>query len=170
MQKQGDWRRREFSFSVDKPQNTPSIIRFRLGGAITEEAAGSFEAILHEIAGSKRSDVILNMADVAFMNSIGIQGWMGFLKKIDEPYKIMLEECSSEVVTHINLVLGFAQRAEVRSLFAPYTCPKCGKHASVFFLTSQISPEDYPKPPNCECGQVMEMDEPEDEFFAFLER
>jgi anti-anti-sigma regulatory factor len=170
MQMQGDWRRHAFSFSIETPVEASTTVRFRLGGSITEEAVSSFETIIQEIAKVGRTEVVLNLADVAFMNSIGIQRWMGFLKKIEPPLKLVLEECSPEVVSHINLVLGFARRAEVRSIHSPYSCPKCRKQKIVLHNTKDVSVDDYPKPPACECGESMLLDEPEDEYFAFLER
>jgi anti-anti-sigma regulatory factor len=138
-------------------------------GPINEDA----EVHLGSVPGKLGSKVLINFKQVQFVNSCGVRAWINFLRELEKGREIIFEECTPEIMSQINMIPNFKSTATIRSLYAAYACPNCDHQSWRLFQDGEnmpASPEDDISPQSCEkCGNEMEMEELEDEFFAWLE-
>ena len=118
-------------------------------------------------------NVIFNFRKVEYVNSCGVRAWINFLREAEKGRKIIFEECTPEIVSQINMIPNFRSTAHIKSVYASYACEKCDSHKWVLFEEGRNLPAtsgDTIAPPKCEkCNSEMEMEELEDEFFAWLD-
>ena len=122
-----------------------------------------------------KEPLLLNMAGVSRLNSIGIRNLLRFLNAWgDKPFKYI--ECTSEFVDQLNMIpglLGKKGHGLVQSLKVPYDCPKCEHEQEFLCDIREIKEEDgVPVPPaqTCpNCGKP-DMQVLNDSFFIFLDR
>lgn len=137
-------------------------------GPIDEEA----EVHLSKIAENLGPNVKINFKNVTMVNSCGVRSWVNFIRSIEPNRSIVYTECTPEIVMQINMIPSFKGNAEIESLYGNYICDNCGHNQSTLFVKGQNLPqsgEDEVPPPSCgKCGEEMEMEEIEEEFFAFL--
>ena len=136
-------------------------------GPINEES----EVHLSQLLGRLGKRCVFNFKQVEYVNSCGVRGWINFMREAEKGREMMFEECTSEIVMQINMIPSFRGSAKVKSVFASYVCDACQNHEQVLFVQGKNLPENGDvtiEPRNCgECGEEMEMEELEDEFFAF---
>ena len=86
--------------------------------------------------------------------------------------EIIFEQCTPEVVMQINMIPSFKGSAKVKSVYGNFVCDECGEEKEELFTDGENLPSgddiqlDEISCPNC--GAEMELEEMEDEFFAFL--
>lgn len=147
----GDWERVEYS------------------GPINEDA----ETHLVSLAKKLGPKCIINFRKVEFVNSCGVRAWVNFMRDLGKSRKVIFEECVPDIVTQINMIPSFRGGAEIKSVYASYACDHCGNHEQVLFEKGRNLPTksnmEVPKMACRKCSEPMEMEELEDEFFAFAE-
>lgn len=157
------------SVAVDADENSDQfIIEFR--GPINEDAEPHLNKIL---ANKPNADkCIFRLKNISSINSLGVRTWIKFLRDFGESHKdtkIYFEECAPEIISQINMIPDFNGKAEISSFYADYICDNCDNDKLVLFKCDEI-----PKPlldVKCDkCDESMEMEELEEEFFAFLDR
>jgi hypothetical protein len=116
---------------------------------------------------------VIDLSEIDRINSCGVRDWVNWLGRINKSgtRDIILEQCSPSIVAQINLVSNFTGAGKVRSFFAPYFCPNCDKEKVLLVYTRDVGPQMPYKAPICrcdECDGVMDFDDMEDSFFAFL--
>jgi anti-anti-sigma regulatory factor/DNA-directed RNA polymerase subunit RPC12/RpoP len=117
--------------------------------------------------------ITFNFRKVDTVNSCGVRSWINFMRELQkEERDIVFEECTSEIVMQINMIPSFKGSATIQSVYGGYVCDECGHEESVLFTAGDNLPEE-PKvelpPITCsQCGAEMELEEMEEEFFAFL--
>lgn len=118
-------------------------------------------------------NVIFNFRKVEYVNSCGVRAWITFLREAERDRKIIFEECTPEIVSQINMIPNFRGTAHIKSVYASYACGKCDHQQWVLFEDGRNMPAagDATVPAaRCDkCGSEMEMEELEDEFFAWLD-
>ncbi|MBU1219612.1 STAS domain-containing protein [Myxococcota bacterium] len=129
---------------------------------------------LEEIADRTGSGtVLLNLSHVERINSCGVRDWVNWLGKIESKgARVVLLECSPAIVAQINLVSNFTSKSVIQSFFAPYYCQSCDKEKVLLIESSTMKNIREPKAPisRCdECDAVMEFDDMEESYFAFLQ-
>ena len=138
-------------------------------GEINEDAEVSL-AGLHEQIGRQ---CVFNMKNISAINSCGVRAWINFLREAEQSREIIFEECPPEVVSQINMIPNFRGKSHIRSVFASYVCDQCDHQKLHLFREGQNLPsnldDDLPELKCPECGDIMEMEELEDEFFGWLE-
>ena len=137
-------------------------------GPINEES----EVYLADIADKVGKKCVVNFRNVNFINSCGVRGWINFMRVLEkDDREIVFEECPSHVVMQINMIPSFKGGAQIRSVFGSYVCENCDKTVDHLFDENNF-PQDLDQsidPITCAiCEEEMEMDELEEEFFAFL--
>jgi hypothetical protein len=114
--------------------------------------------------------VAFDLAGVRRINSFGVRELLNFLDLLARSCQVEGERCSSAVVMQLNMLPEFSSRLRVKSLLVPLECPRClSEHEIPVELTS---PNVRPKipPTRCDrCKTAMQMSEPEDRYFAFIE-
>lgn len=152
-----------------KLEDHGSFDRISLSGNINEDA----EVVLEQMQSSVTKDTVFNFGGVKMVNSCGVRAWINFLREVSGNKKLVFEECTPEIVGQINMIPNFRGEAEVRSVYADFACENCDHSEWKLFKEGEnlpTNPEDFEaekyKCPSC--GDTLEMEELEEEFFAFL--
>jgi hypothetical protein len=140
-------------------------IRVVLKGDFTE--ATSFDELLPSMVGR----VDFDMAQVRYMNSLGVRAWCFFLKEAPiQGYEF--HACSVPFVLQASMVADVVGRGTVASFFAPYHCSACDHQEERLLQSAAVLASDLQPPvfscPKCD-GQLAFDDIPE-RYFAFLDR
>jgi hypothetical protein len=142
-------------------------------------AGGATEVLLAgDVAEDARFDdlhlrgdrAIFDFAKVKHFNSEGLRRLVHFLRAEAERRTLEAKRCSPAVVNQLNLIPELVRLLEVRSVFVPLECPRCGEEAEVLVdLPADRHRPATPDRPCNACGARMEMAEPVTRYFAFLE-
>ena len=95
----------------------------RLEGAITGDAGLEFIKLYDGIS----PKCTFNFRDVISINSQGLQVWTMFLRDFVNDHEVQLEECPPVIVSQMNMLPSFVQKAKVTSIYVPYFCEACNK-------------------------------------------
>lgn len=141
---------------------------FVLAGAIDEAAA------LHEMIGRARGGrLILDLAGVTFINSLGVRDWIRMQAAAQQgQIAVELRRVAEPLVHQLNMIIATRGNASVTSFFAPYACDACGREESL--LIDAVAHADglsrlEPAPKTCpECGAQMAFNDFPERYFSFL--
>ena len=138
-------------------------------GTINEDS----EVHLPPLLGTLGSKVIVNFKKVDSINSCGVRAWITFMRDLEKGRTVVFEECTPDIVSQINMIPNFKGKADVKSLYGSYTCPSCGHSQYHLFEKGRNLPassQDGSEQVQCaKCSQATELDELEEEFFAWLD-
>jgi hypothetical protein len=118
-------------------------------------------------------EVVVDTAEVVFINSIGVREWMRLIRGLtDRGSKVRLDRCAEVIIEQINMIDEAKGGAEVVSFHAPYQCTACGLEASMLIdVRSNAATMRRMEAPamSCpDCGKPMELYELPEKFFSFL--
>ena len=138
-------------------------------GAIDEEA----EVHLMPHIASLRSQVAVNFRQVTNVNSCGVRAWINFMRELSKGRQIVFEECKPEIISQINMIPSFRGAAKIQSVYGSYDCSQCKNHQDVLLIKGKNLPgklsDGLPKI-SCErCKNPLELDELEEEYFAWMD-
>lgn len=119
------------------------------------------------------TSVVLDLAGVTAINSVGIREWIKWVKAIPSSVQIGVRNCPKIIVDQINMVAGFLPPAtKIESFFVPYYADANGSEKMVLFVNGKEFKDDgtieYPAEVKDDSGEVMEMDVIEAKYFKFL--
>jgi hypothetical protein len=118
------------------------------------------------------TSVVLDLADVTAINSVGIREWIKWIKAFPANVQISVRRCPKIIVDQINMVAGFLPSAAVvESFFVPYYSDATGTEKMVLFeKDKQYANGDVTPPEDVkdDSGEAMEMDVIEAKYFKFL--
>ncbi len=134
-------------------------------GPINEEA----EVHLTQLLSKLGSKVVFNFKNVEYVNSCGVRAWINFMRELEKGRQVIFDECTPEIVMQVNMIPSFKSSASINSVYGSYKCDGCGSQKQVLFETGKNLPTsgNYPEIKCEQCQAMMEMEEMEDEFFAF---
>ena len=138
--------------------------RVVLRGDFTE--ATRFDELMPAMVGR----VVFDMAQVTYMNSLGVRAWCEFLRQARiQGYEF--HACSVPFILQASMVRDVIGRGTVTSFFAPFHCIGCDHQEerllqSAAILASNLQPPVF-KCPNC--GGALEFDDLPERYFAFLQ-
>ena len=120
------------------------------------------------------TNVIIDLEQVSFVNSIGLREWVRTLRALDQRgAQVTLSRCSEAVVHHMNMVLSARGRAAVESFHLPYHCDRCDRQVSVCLSVAEhletFRHMQVPEQPCAGCGRAMEMSDLPETYLMFLE-
>ncbi|HVK72971.1 MAG TPA: response regulator [Kofleriaceae bacterium] len=144
---------------VEETQRTRVVLK----GDFTE--ATRFDDLLPSMVGR----VDFDLAQVTYMNSLGVRAWCEFLRAAPiQGYEF--HACSVPFVLQASMVEDVVGRGTVTSFFAPYHCARCDHQEerllqSAALLAAGLEPPTF-QCPKCD-GQLTFDDLPE-RYFAFL--
>lgn len=154
------------TLNIEKKGNWEQVI---YSGPINEDTEIHLTPFVQQLG----SNVIFNFRKVEYVNSCGVRAWINFLRDVEKGRKIIFEECTPEIVSQINMIPNFRGNAHIKSVYASYACEHCENQKWELFEEGRNLPQnstDTVPTPKCDkCGKMMEMEELEDEFFAWLE-
>jgi DNA-binding response OmpR family regulator len=139
-------------------------IRVVLRGDFTE--ATRFDELLPAMVGR----VVFDMAQVTYMNSLGVRAWCEFLRQARiQGYEF--HACSVPFILQASMVRDVIGRGTVTSFFAPFHCIGCDHQEerllqSAAILAAGLEPPVFKCP---SCGGALEFDDLPERYFAFLE-
>lgn len=138
--------------------------RVVLRGDFTE--ATRFDELMPAMVGR----VVFDMAQVTYMNSLGVRAWCEFLRQARiQGYEF--HACSVPFILQASMVRDVIGRGTVTSFFAPFHCIGCDHQEerllqSAAILASSLEPPVFKCP---SCGGALEFDDLPERYFAFLE-
>lgn len=140
-----------------------------LSGHINEDA----EAQLIELLDKVGPKCVLNLKDIAGVNSLGVRAWIHFIRNFENNRTVIFEECTPELVYQMNMIPNFKGNSTIRSLYARYICENCSHQQLQLFKFEKNMPKtsqeiSIPEITCPQCSNRMEMEEFEDEFFSCL--
>jgi DNA-binding response OmpR family regulator len=139
--------------------------RVVLKGDFTE--ATRFDELLPAMVGR----VDFDLAQVTYMNSIGVRSWCQFLRAAPiQGYE--LHACSVPFVLQASLVPDVIGRGMITSFFAAYHCTSCDHQEEKLLQTAAVlaaalAPPVFKCP---RCGAELTFDDLPERYFAFLAR
>jgi anti-anti-sigma regulatory factor len=138
----------------------------KLGGVIDED--NELGELTEKIPAGT---VAIDLSEIDRINSCGVRDWVNWLTRVEKNgSRVILVECSPSIVAQINLVNNFTGGGVVKSFFAPYFCPNCDREKVLLVEVAEMVGTPT-KAPTCrcdECDGVMDFDDMEDSYFAFL--
>ncbi|MEZ4402240.1 MAG: hypothetical protein R3B06_19605 [Kofleriaceae bacterium] len=143
--------------------------RLILRGRLDESAA-----LVEQVPTWAARSVVVDSAELSFINSIGIREWMHFMAALTQAgAHITHERCSEPLVEQMCFIPAVRGGGAVRSFFAPYGCGACGHEASVLIEVGDhrdrlvaLSPPAQPCPA---CGGEMALTDLPERWFTFLQ-
>jgi DNA-binding response OmpR family regulator/anti-anti-sigma regulatory factor len=138
--------------------------RVVLRGDFTE--ATRFDALMPAMVGR----VVFDMAQVTYMNSLGVRAWCEFLRQARiQGYEF--HACSVPFILQASMVRDVIGRGTVTSFFAPFHCIGCDHQEerllqSAAILAASLEPPVFRCP---SCGGALEFDDLPERYFAFLQ-
>lgn len=122
-----------------------------------------------ELSGLEQKNISFDFGQVSLINSCGIREWIRFLETIPEQTHIVYRNCPQIIIEQINMVHGFFRKgASIESFYAPYYCEACSKESKVHLRSEQVKNRKAPKVMCDKCGEEMEFDAIEGQYFGFL--
>lgn len=138
-------------------------LNVELIGSIDEDAD------FKELIGLEQKTISFDFDKVSMINSCGIREWIKFIEKIPEATHIVYNNCPQIIIEQINMVHGFFRKgASINSFYAPYFCEKCSKESKVHLKAEQVKNRKAPKMECPKCGEEMDFDAIEAQYFSFL--
>src|SRR5215510_15349258 len=148
-------------------QHRGEVSFVKLGGVIDED--NELSELVEKIP---TGTAVIDLGEIERINSCGVRDWVNWLSRIEKiGAKPVLVECSPAIVAQINLVNNFTGAGVVKSFFAPYFCPACDLEKVLLVEAQEMVGQEPPKAPTCrcdECDGVMDFDDMEESYFAFL--
>jgi hypothetical protein len=148
--KQGDWE------------------KLSLFGEINEDADVYFPKLLPALG----KNIIVNFKSISSVNSCGVRAWITFMRELEKGRSVVFEECTPDIISQINMIPNFRGKATIQSVYGSYTCPNCG-NSNLHLFTKDVNlprsaGDGAGDVPCAKCGKPSEMDELEEEFFAWI--
>jgi len=138
--------------------------RVVLRGDFTE--ATRFDELLPAMVGR----VVFDMAQVTYMNSLGVRAWCEFLRQARiQGYEF--HACSVPFILQASMVRDVIGRGTVTSFFAAFHCIGCDHQEERLLQTAAILAANLEPPVfKCpSCGGALEFDDLPERYFAFLQ-
>ena len=139
-----------------------------LAGAIDEAAALS-----ELLARARGGRVVLDLAGVTFINSLGVRDWIRLMAAAQQAgLDVELRRVSEPLVHQLNMIIATRGAARVTSFHAPYACDACGREESL--LIDAVAHRERllrlePPPMACpECAAPMAFNDFPERYFSFL--
>ena len=156
----------EITFTIE---NKGDFDQVNFAGDINEDA----EIHLTKLLDTLKDKVVFNLRAISSVNSCGVRAWINFIREAEQNRTLTFEECTPEIVSQINMIPNFRGTAQVKSVYASYACDSCDNEQLKLFEKGRNLPsssEDEIEELKCpKCGELMEMDELEEEFFSWLD-
>ena len=152
-----------------------TVMQLKFSGAIDEDA--QFPVV--DLGAAKQVEI--DLQDIKSINSVGIRGWLDWIRPVAEKATIRLINSPKAMVFQFNMVNGFLPTGTiVQSFYVPFYCEKCDKEENILFTVGKdvlvngsdlkitFDPKTQAKCSDADCE--LEMDVTEAKYFQFLKR
>ncbi len=154
----------KFRYSIQKKDNVTYV---KVSGIIDED--NKLQELGEKLGGGL---IVIDLAEVERINSCGVRDWVTWLGKVEEKgAQLILVKASPAIVAQMNLVNNFTGNAIIASFYAPYYCNNCDKEKLYYIDALPMKEQgamEAPKVRCDECDHLMEFDDMEESYFAFL--
>ena len=149
-------------------QPSPAFVLVSLSGKIDEDATISLQKLIADIPAQTVTK--FSFAHVTLINSLGVRAWVQFMRVFSDNHPTFFCHCPPEVVMQINMIPSFLSKAQVESFFTNYSCEKSQETKQILYHVAELNCQipQAPRCHNCSCGDGMETEDLEDEYFAFI--
>lgn len=149
----------QLQIKIEKEDNK-DIVSF--AGSIDEDSDFS------PMEGLTKTEVILDLELVNFINSCGIREWIKYQEQLDPKIKLIYRKCPQVIVEQMNIVKGFVKAGGViESFYAPYYDESTDTEVKKLIAPSDVKDNKAPVVKNAD-GNDMEFDDIEAQYFNFL--
>lgn len=156
-------------------QQDGSTLRLKFSGSIDEDA--QFPVV--ETGSANTVEIDLN--EIKAINSVGIRGWLDWIRPVAEKSQIRLINCPKAMVFQFNMVNGFLPPGTVvHSFYVPFFCEKYDREENILFTVGKevvvngsalkIDVDANAAAGVTEADCQLEMDVTEAKYFQFLKR
>ncbi len=139
--------------------------RVTISGVLDESVS------LAALAAKTVAPVVIDLADVRVIDSIGVREWVDFLRALPRP--VVLERCSEALVYQFGMIKETLQDARVASFFAPLECEQCGREERIEVDVASADrvrgPVTLPGVVCRSCGGGLALAEHPERFLGFLD-
>ncbi|HEY4179256.1 MAG TPA: hypothetical protein VGM90_20575 [Kofleriaceae bacterium] len=140
-------------------------------GRLDEAANGFPEQVA---AALPAGDTQIDLAGVAFVNSIGLRDWVQLIRYLRQRGTVTLWRIPERLMAQMNLLPELHGATYIGSFHAPYICPSCGAEAEPLIDAIANGPwlrqMQAPRVPCSECGSAMELAEFPERYLSVLGR
>lgn len=154
------------SYHISHSDNIDTVY---FSGPIDEDS----EVLLSELPDKVGAKCVFNFKAVTAINSLGVRAWINFLRRFEQEREIFFAECPPELVSQINMIPNFRGSATIVSVYAGYVCDNCDHQMLKLFRSetelAAVLTDGVPEVVCPNCGKRMEMEELEEEFFAWID-
>lgn len=115
------------------------------------------------------TSLVLDLAGVDRINSVGVREWIRAMKAIPDTVRVTWVRVSPAMVSQLSMIANFHGRARIRSFYAPYFCEACGWEGQILMDPATDLQRDRPTAPEhtCpECGAKAALDDLEEDYFG----
>lgn len=106
-------------------------------------------------------DVVIDLAGVTFVNSIGMREWVRLIRILRERGAVTVEAVADVLIVQLNLIAELRGALRVASFHACYACPGCGAEPTLLVdavrHADELAARRVPPQACPECGQAMEL-------------
>ncbi len=137
----------------------------KLSGCVDESA--DLQPIKTVAAGT----LILDLGEVARINSVGVREWIRAMKTIPDNVQVWWDNVSTAMVAQLNMIANFHGHSRIRSFYAPYYCTDCDLEQRFLLTMDDDLAEGRAVAPahQCtECGAPLEFDDIEEDYLGGL--
>ncbi len=135
-------------------------------GKVTE--AANFTPLMKQ-----RSPVHVHLSAVERINSLGVRGWVHFVRDCEAAGLAMtFDRVSPVMIQQVSMISNFfGARSQVRSLFVPYLCPKCNSEDTKLVEVTPGAPLPVALTVPCpKCGSPMQLEELEEMYASLFDK
>jgi anti-anti-sigma regulatory factor len=128
---------------------------------------------LQPLAGRIRGRlVVIDLSTVRDVNNCGVRDWVKWRETVQgRGVAVVLVECSAAIVAKLNSVSNFNDGGFIKSFYVPYYCAACSTEKAMLVDMDEFRGEGPVRAPTCRCDscdQVMQFDDMEESYFAFV--
>jgi anti-anti-sigma regulatory factor len=139
----------------------------RIDGQLDERAE------LLALVDQLRGKLVLDLAKVSFINSMGVRKWTELLLGLRQRCpSVTLRQCSEAMVYQMNMIIEARGDAHIESFYAPYHCDGCGHEESMCVSVppnlAELRDQKAPELPCPQCDATMVFSEIPERYLLFL--
>lgn len=121
--------------------------------------------------GSVKGRLVINLAKLTFINSLGIRHWVNWIKSLRTEKGITLTQCAPPFVRQLGILHTFLPKdVSVKSICVPYYCEECSyEEQKLIIVETELStlPSELP----CvKCTGKMKLDVIKTVYFKYWEK
>ena len=137
---------------------------------IDVDGAVDERAVLPQLS-AIQGQIIINLAQLTFINSLGIRIWIKWIKSLKADKGIALVNCSPPFVRQMSILQNFIpEGVTVKDILVPYYCAQCS-HEDQKLVNVERALQTVPNEIPCaKCNGKMELGILKNSYFKFWEK